>query len=633
MTLNSLEELRKFDKIILSEDKVNANYIKKYFNNTNKKILILFVSNELPKNIEVIKKNNKNCSFKLFSWSLFHHRYYEKWYSHKISIKNSELIYKNISEKNKFLIWFFKKLYSSEDIQLGFKKNIAIHLQKYYEIIKIYELIKEHNNNVVPVLDKNKYLNVKKIIPSNISEEIKTDFHKKILFDKQIFFNKKLYLNLIIFIFYPFFSLLSIRKFKIKDFKKTIGLRMYKQGLGFDRRKHYSDWIIDGKHFNSKNSIFVFEDTPRENHLNEVKKNKYNFHYCTNRIPLKTCSLRFFIKILFIYIPLGIIISPLLFFANKLLRDEAITAWLKFFSWKNFISIFQINSYLSYHNYTSDHIYRNILLKKIGCSSIMYKHSHSENVFDYKNKDKYAHVDLMHLYYDIEYHWSNCSIETTLSNKTKSRKLLISGPIWSSRQLLNKKYEINNSKDKISVALFTTAFGGFNSNNPTESHKKFLLLAQEIITNFPNVNILFKPKGNFKIYQTNDYTSSLTKNLSNLKNFNIVDNFISSNSILKASDVVISMPFASSGLEAMCFGAKSFYVDSANIYKNSYFDNFERLICHSNESALENLEFWIKADKQKVSLIYKKIFQDMGLESTDRATEIIRDKIIHNVLH
>ena len=56
MTLNSLEELRKFDKIILAEDKVNANYIKKYFNNTNKKILILFVSNELPKNIEVIKK-------------------------------------------------------------------------------------------------------------------------------------------------------------------------------------------------------------------------------------------------------------------------------------------------------------------------------------------------------------------------------------------------------------------------------------------------------------------------------------------------------------------------------------------------------------------------------------------------
>ena len=71
-----------------------------------------------------------------------------------------------------------------------------------------------------------------------------------------------------------------------------------------------------------------------------------------------------------------------------MLRDEAVTVWIKFFIWKNFTSTFNIDSYLSYHNYTSDHIYRNILLKQINCFTIMYKHTHSENVFDYVQRQK-----------------------------------------------------------------------------------------------------------------------------------------------------------------------------------------------------------------------------------------------------
>ena len=163
------------------------------------------------------------------------------------------------------------------------------------------------------------------------------------------------------------------------------------------------------------------------------------------------------------------------------------------------------------------------------------------------------------------------------------------------------------------------------------SHAKFLLFALEIIKNYPNFNIIFKSKKDFGIYQTHEKTTEISKELLSYKNFKIADNFFFSPLICKTSDVVISMPFASTGLEAMCLGSKSFYVDLMNTYKNSYFDNFEKLVSHSKEDALNNLEYWIKIDKNETLLKYKKIFKEMGIERVDRGTEIIRNRIIKKI--
>ena len=632
MTLSTAQELKNYDKIILSDDNTDTKTISNLAKESKQKILILFVSKDFPKDINLLNESKTNLSYKLFSWSLFSSTYLERWHSHNLSIKNSKIVYKKLLKKNKFLIFFFSKIYSSNDINLSFEKAVATHLKDYYEIIKIYDLIKKYNNNITPLLEKNKYHAVKKIIKENSLEKTDSDFHQRAILYNKNNFRKKLYFNILTFVLYPFFALLSIRKFKIKKISKIIGLRMYKQGLGFDRDKHHSDWIVDDNYFNNKNSIFVFEDRPNKKHINDIKKKNYDFFYCTNRIPLKICSLTFFLKIIFFYTPAALVMSPVIFLSNSLLREEAIIAWLKFFAWKNFISVFNLKFYLSYHNYTSDHIYRNILLKKISCSSIMYKHTHCENVFDYKNRDRYAHVDQMHLYYDIEYHWSKCSIEMTKSNKSKSKEFLVSGPIWSSKAITTKKHVTNNKPDEISIALFSTAFSGFTAVNSIESHEKFLVLASEIIKKYPNINILFKPKSDIKIYEENKNTKILIKSLLSLNNFKPIDNSTFSNKIIRAVDVVISMPFASSGIEAMCLGIKSFYVDSLNVYKNSYFDNFKNLVSHSNESALENLKYWMKTDREKVPLMYEEIFQDMGLKETDKAIEIIRNKIINEVV-
>ena len=51
----------------------------------------------------------------------------------------------------------------------------------------------------------------------------------------------------------------------------------------------------------------------------------------------------------------------------------------------------------------------------------MYKHTHSENVFDYKKKKNYAYAIYMNLFYDLECHWSSLSVEMSKANQNKKR--------------------------------------------------------------------------------------------------------------------------------------------------------------------------------------------------------------------
>jgi len=627
--LTSLNELKNFDKIILSDDKIDSNSIIKNTRNKNAKILILFTGDHFTKNMDLIKKKTENVTYNLFSWSLFSNRHSEMWHSDKISMQNCKFAYQKILKKNKLLIKFIKKIYSSEKIELTFEKAIALHLKDYYDKIKIYELLKDYNKNIIPILDKKNYNYINKLTKESNFENIKSDFHEKVLFYKNVI-NVNFFYNIFIFIIYPFIAVFSIRKFIIKKIDKRIGLRIYKHGIGFDDNEFPLDWIIDNNQLTKQNSLFVFEDQPNSNHLKGLKKKEYNFHFCTNRIPLQKCSLKFFFEILFFYIPIIFFIFPIICITNRYIREEAVIAWIKFFSWKNFISIFTIDSYLSYHNYNSDHVYRNILLQKNNCLTIMYKHSHSALVYDYKNTNKYAYVDFMNSYYDIEYHWSKCGIEMSKINETKSKQLLLSGPIWSSSQFFNKSFTTNINKKKNSITFFTSGFLGFFATNSLEAHEEFLFLVLEIIKNYPNINIIFKPKHNASLYKNYKSTKDLIKNLSSYERFKIISGDTFSSKLSQQSDVVISMPFASSGFEAMCLGVKSFYVDSMNAYKNSYYDNFENLISHSNKQALDNLEHWMKIDQKNVISKYKDIFKDSGIDNnTNKASEVIRNRVIN----
>ena len=171
MILTSLKKLENFNKIILSDNNIDYNSIIKNSKNEKEKILVLIVSDKFPKAMTLLKAR-KNLTFYLFSWSLFCHRHHETWQSHFLSINNTKKIYETISRKNKLLINFIKKIYNSNYVSLGFEKILASNLKDYYEKIKIYDLIKEYNSNVVPIVNKKNYLYFEKFGSNGTAENL-----------------------------------------------------------------------------------------------------------------------------------------------------------------------------------------------------------------------------------------------------------------------------------------------------------------------------------------------------------------------------------------------------------------------------------------------------------------------------
>ena len=88
------------------------------------------------------------------------------------------------------------------------------------------------------------------------------------------------------------------------------------------------------------------------------------------------------------------------------------------------------------------------------------------------------------------------------SNKTKSKKLLISGPIWSSKEFekQNSFYVQNYLQEKHNIAFFPSSFNRLGVSNNIEAHAKFLYFIIEILNKYSDIKIMFKPKNDFEEY-------------------------------------------------------------------------------------------------------------------------------------
>ena len=56
---------------------------------------------------------------------------------------------------------------------------------------------------------------------------------------------------------------------------------------------------------------------------------------------------------------------------NKFIKNEIFNCWINFLIWKNLLKIYK--NYVSYHDFGSSHIYRNILLNKSGTKTLKLK--------------------------------------------------------------------------------------------------------------------------------------------------------------------------------------------------------------------------------------------------------------------
>ena len=633
MILNSLKELKDYDHIFLVEDlllfKTFFKTNKKNFN--SKKILVL-----LSPDIELKTKKNILVNFdlkiKIFSWSLINKDYPSRWLPHKLSYEILEECKNKIYDSNLFKFRLMELLYKDKKIQLALKKIIILEIKNILSIKKIFSILHKENKNITPIISNRFYSKF-----SNIIDKINIIQDNNIFKEKIKIINKKEYFenikNLFFIFFYPLYSIFNSKKIIFKPKEKKLGIKIYNNSPGVNQGNTFSlDWIIDSKKFNNSNTIFVLEDTDRNNHVSRIKEKGYNYIYSSLRKPCQNISIAELFRSFLIRFPIGFIVALFFISSNSsLVKYFLLRSWLNYCIWKKFISSSRLDYYLTLHDFHPNHIFRNILLNQINCKSLHYKHTHSENVYNYKKKDLFSNVIFAYNYHDIEYHYSKASSEMSLSDKSSSKKIKISGPVWSSKYFAKKIFEFNEiDKKKIILGVFNTGFGGTHAVNDIESHYKFLLFLKKIILDNLDIFVIFKTKSNINVYNNFEDKKffEIIEELKKTGRFITTPNQLMATAVINISNIVISMPFATPGMDAMIMKKKSFYVDILENYKESYFDNYSKLIAHGFQNSLNLFNYYKDLSSNDDFIIPNKKFYDQSINNNLDPIDFIKKDII-----
>ena len=609
MKIISADEIKKAEYIFIFIDRVNNEKIKKYLDK-NKKIITLLVENCKFKNIDKLDKTYPNLIIRKFSWNVFyqkhHYRYLPNINSEKILKENFDIILNN----NKNITNFIKKLYESEEILYSFKKQLLLEFKKKVEAKHIYKKIIEINPNI-------KLLNKENIDLLDI--ETRKSFFLKIK-------------NLLQFLFYPIYTFLFLKLNYPKKKNYNLAIRVYKAGLNFDENTYNLDWAVDRENIKESEVLLVIEDKISKNFLSSIKK-KYDYTFSSKRKPIgKLCIslIKNNLKLFFYsFFQINNFLKSDIFYQKILLN-----VWFNYFVWNNFISTFKPETYLSYHDFQHNHICRNILLNKINCPSLMYKHTNSETIFD--SRERYSNVSYSYDFHDTEFHWTKESAKMSELNLSKSKKIIISSPLWACKEFENKKElaKINSlvpNKNKNIISTFSTAFETIGAFNNLDSHLSFLNFMKKILASRNDLFIFFKPKYDPNLLKNYPDLYKTYKKLIINENFKTLNSATSKN-LISVSKLAISMPFASTTIEAISSGKKAFWADVNNNFPNSVYMDIDKLVANSNSKALDLVDYWLSMDNEKFSYFLNNQIKDrLPLNFNNEATKKIRLAILSNI--
>tara|TARA_Y100000741_G_scaffold365046_1_gene358650 strand:- start:1603 stop:3384 length:1782 start_codon:yes stop_codon:yes gene_type:complete len=517
----------------------------------NKKIIIVNFYN----NYNHRKNFRNNITVINFGSTLNSNFYFRKFLGDKenLNFVNKKLFSRNYNSK---LNWIFKKIYS-EQLNLVIDKNISEYFKKFFRC-----------SNFINYLNKKKNIKIYKVILNKSDYNFLRKHKVPCLnsFKEIIVIND--YFKFSFKAFYPF--LISIFSLFINGFRSNrnfrIGHRVYNSGMRVNiNDENRLDWMSLNNLTEIKKILFIEENQITD--INFYSKNllkKLNLIKFKKFRPVTYCSIEFFLKNLFLYLPLSLIISILLTFINYRFLDLYIKGWYSFLRWNSLLSFVSFKKYFTYHDYSINHIFRNILLKKKKINTILYNHTHTEDFF---HNNKYASVNYFNAFYDEEIHWSKASKKMSLSNFSKSKKHLILGPAN-----FSKKSNFNDKTEK-RIIFFNTSFkNGISDNvNGFIEHLQFYKFVLDTCGKFLNYKIILKSKNSLQTLCSNKKLNQVIKKLNKNKNFTFIHKSKYFN-LLAKSEICISMPFSSPVFFLLNTNKKLFYLDLTKKFSASYFN-------------------------------------------------------------
>ena len=631
--LKNFDYLKEFKNIIFI-DKVDQPFLIKKINKIYDNQTLIIIGDLELKNKKLIYKLVNKFNLNFFNWNILEFK--EKRISHEKTFRIIEEAFLSIIDSSP--LDSLQKIYNNDDVSLPLKKDLMEHINHYY--MTNYLIRKLEVYNKIVFLNSTEWRNVDQILAKiDKNDNFKNDliFQSKI-FDLIVKISTKIKFSLIL-ISLPFWFITRLKKIK---FNKNISYpliaaRTYSTSIGLKENALRLDWFNDGININQNNIIFVAETSLSFKQKGEFSTNNYLLYDLSPNGKLENLFIgtivNMLLKLYFIYIPLLLVN---IFKGSFLYSKSIVAAIFNFVRWKSFISTINPKYYLSYHNHTSDHIYRNIILNDIGCLCYMYKQTNSENLF-YNDTEMFDNnIIYAFMKYDKEFHWSLSSEQMAKLNKNLSKEINIIGPLWNPLVKKNNQVEnilsanFKNKKNKI-MSIFPSTFG-YNVVNPINAHLELLKFIHNILYSkkYSNYNIIFKSKTPFQSYLDSDCQNlvEIAKDIKNSSNILFLDNEISASYVIYYSNICICMPFSSPGVEAIMKNRKSFYFDTINSFPNSFFDKIPNFIAHSVENAEYLINFWDKKDANYLNQYKNKYFsKEFNFKSNVDSFKIIRDLI------
>ena len=614
MKFLSIDDVKKASNIILITDRTDEKKLKiNQF--PSGETIILFLENA-----KQLKRYAPNEGIKIrkFTWNIFKQKHHYRYIAAIESNNFLEHFLAQQSNYNNKIIRFINNLYKDNRIKNAYKKNLIKFLKVQFDINYIFEKINELNPKI-NFLNKNDFkvdkfnLNINKLSTLNILQKIK---------------------NLIIFILYPLYSILYLKIFINKSSDGSLALRVFRGGFDFFNSDYNLDWIKNNNSLTKKNMLLVIEDNIDKKFVNDIKKKGYDFTFASKRKPIGKFKFNIFLNNIKLFIS-SLINFYYFFKAPLIIQKTLLNAWTNYFVWNNFSSYFNPKVFLSYHDYLDNHIYRNILLNKIKCKCIMYKHTSSERVFDIK--ENYLNVNYAYDCHDLEIHWTQESVEMSKLNQSKSKSFLLSSPLWASEEFLFKNESVENllkekkQNNKKIISIFSSPIGSENSFNSIENHFYFLKFLQDLLRKRNDIIVAFKPK--YRIEDLNDYFNlkKIVEDLQQNKMFKIIKNVTSKN-LISASDLTVSMAFTSPSLEAISSGKKGFWVDANNNFPNSTYNNIDNLVANSSKEAINKVEYWLSLNDEEFKIfLNEKIKNKIPFNFNNEATNKVRSVVLSEI--
>jgi len=608
MKFATISDILKAQDLIILDGNYN---VKNFYHvlSTNRNTIILVLAGHKLKPKEKFSVNKK-ILFRKFNWNIFKQKHFYRYLSDIDSLNTIENFLSDYNKKNIRITNFIKNLYQDARTENAFKKEALQYLKKRNEVNRIFEKIQLINPKM-QLLNTNKKL-------------CKINFNLFVLKIRNVF----------LFLMYPLYALLFLRFNKAKRFNNTLALRVYNNGFRFESFDYNLDWVKKVNHIDEKNMLFVIEETLDKKFLKLFEKKSYNYTFASKRKPLG----RFQLNIIYSFLKLFVLsLLQIINFSKCPIPYQKIllNAWMNYFIWNNFLSLFNPKVHLSYHDYLDNQIYRNIFLNKKRCKCIMYKHTNSERVFDIK--EKYFNASFAFDCHDLEIHWTKESIEMSKLNFSQSKEFLLSSPLWSSdefatQNIIKKNFKLKEKiRQKKIISAFSGALESYGAFNNYEAHASFLKFLQRILEERDDVYIFFKPKYSIELIKNFNELELIINKLSKNENFYLIREITSKN-LISISDLTVSMSFSSPAVEAVSSRKKGICVDLNNNFPNSAYKNIDNFVANSIDDALEKVNYWLLLENENfLNHLDKKIKQRIPLTNKNESAEKIRSIIMDNI--